>query len=87
MDKDIITGNSYCAWFEHCMENLCKFKVLNGESGDNNGSNIASDVVIHSVLYPSLMQSPMVVIPIMYIFGYCHQFLLVVMKLIQEKSV
>ena len=52
MNEDIMAGWPYWTWFEYIMENQRKPKILNIGSGKNNSYNLASDMVIQSILYP-----------------------------------
>ena len=82
-----MAGSPYWTWFEYIMENQRKPKTLNIGSGKNNSYNLASDMVIQSILYPELMQHPMEQLTIMYSFWDYYQFIHVVIQGIQDNIV
>ena len=64
MDEDITEGFPHLEWFEHSIRNMHKPNILNVISGDVTSSNIASDMIIQSVLDNEFMKHPMVDVPI-----------------------
>ena len=55
------------------MDKVCKPDILKGVSGDGTSSNLDTYMMVKFILYPALMQHPMVGVPILYIFRDLHQ--------------
>ena len=64
MYEDITEGFLHWAWFKHSIINMHKHNILNVISGDVTSSNIASGMVIQSVLDNEFMKHPMGGVPI-----------------------
>ena len=68
-----MSGRTFWAWFKHGMEDIHSTELLSAASNGIISSTSEQDVQIDSSFNPEIMCNIVVGLPILYIFGYCHQ--------------